>query len=169
VTSPVTNPVGPPKIEGKVIGVSANSLEELRKRNNVIRMKETESGKPLTEIPPGSFGFADEIDLTHSLKARLEEMRIEPRAAEDRFEVHKLLDGEIELLVYVGPETLEHLRSGLSRGEAVTFFSDKWADASSLVAVPIEGFQCSRVRFVPLDAQVQNDHRLLSALDCKAE
>src|SRR5229473_575278 len=52
VTSPVTNPVPPPKIEGKVIGVSTNSVEELRKRNNVIRMKETESGKPLTEVPP---------------------------------------------------------------------------------------------------------------------
>jgi hypothetical protein len=168
---PFTNPVttssvsSVPKTGNKTVGVFARSVGELRKSNSVTRMEETESGKPLREIPLGSFGFANPIDLRYSV----EDLRLQPYSPEDRFEVHNLPNGEVELLGYVGPETLQRVRSGLSHGEAITFFSDRWMAASNLVAVPLGRFDCPRERIVPLDEPNQKSRRILSALDCKTK
>lgn len=155
----------------KVFGVSAESVEELRKRNNVARMKDAESGKMLAEIPAGSFGFADDIEIRRSLRdSRIEKLTLETHAPDERFELHKLLDGQIELVGYVGPETLEHVRSGLSQEEAITFFSDTWANATNIVAVPLAKLSCSRGRTLSLDGPKNpKNRRLVSALDCKVE
>jgi len=158
-----------PATADKVFGVSAESVEELRKHNNVTRIKDVESGKMLSEIPAGSFGFADDIEIRRSLRdSRIEELALKPHAPDERFELHKLLDGQIELVGYVGPETLEHVRSGLSQGEAITFFSDTWTDAANIVAVPLARLSCSRGRTLSLnDPTNPRKQRLVTALDCK--
>lgn len=149
----------------RITGASAHDVDELRTRNKVVRMKDTESDKPLSEVPAGSFGFALPSELMlHSP----EQVRVEPRGYADNFELHKLADGHIELLGYVGPETLDHLRFGLHSGEEVTFYSDAWKDAPNLVAVPISQFKCNRDRTVELETS-QKHPTLLDALDCKAD
>ena len=163
-----------PATADKVFGMSAESVEELRKHNNVTRIKDVESGKMLSEIPAGSFGFADDIEIRRSLRdSRIEELALKPHAPDERFELHKLLDGQIELVGYVGPETLEHARSGLSQGEAITFFSDTWTDAANIVAVPLARLSCSRGRTLllgdPKNPKNRRLARLVTALDCKVE
>jgi len=160
-----------PATADKVFGVSAESVEELRKHNNVTRMKDAESGRMLSEIPAGSFGFADDIEIRRSLRdSRIEKLALAPRAPDDRFELHKLLEGQIQLVGYVGPETLEHVRSGLSQEEAITFFSDTWTDAANIVAVPLARLSCSRGRTLSLDdPKNPKNRRLVTALDCKVE
>ncbi len=169
--SSIPTPTTTPATADKVFGVSAESVEELRKHNNVTRMKDAESGRMLSEIPAGSFGFADDIEIRRSLRdSRIEKLALAPHAPDDRFELHKLLDGQIELVGYVGPETLEHVRSGLSQGEAITFFSDTWTDAANIVAVPLARLSCSRGRTLSLDdPKNPKNRRLVIALDCKVE
>lgn len=145
--------------------IFANTLDEMRRRDRVERMKETESEKPISEIPVGSFGFADLVRLEHSY---LEVIRLNPHAPEGRFELHKLGNGQIKLVAYVGPETVDRLRSGLSKGETVTLCSDSWTEASNLVAIPIESLDCPRSRTLSLDAPKSKYGRLITALDCRA-
>jgi hypothetical protein len=164
----------PAPANNKVFGVFAKNVEELRKSNNVTLMKEVESGRMLSEIPAGSFGFADDIEIRRSLRdSRIEKLALAPHAPDDRFELHKLLDGQIQLVGYVGPETLEHVRSGLSQGEAITFFSDPWTGAANIVAVPLARLSCSRGRTLssgaPKNPRNRRLARLVTALDCKVE
>lgn len=168
VTKPT--PVQPPP-NAKVFGVFAKNVQELRKSNNVKPIKEVESGKMLSEIPAGSYGFAGEAYIGGALQSSgINALELQPQAPLDWFELHKLSDGQIDLVGYVGPETLENVRLGLSQGEAITFYSDEWSDAANVVAVPLTKFVCSRARSILLDDPKKPKHRkILSALDCKVE
>lgn len=145
--------------------IFANRLDEMRRRDSVDRMKETESEKPISEIPVGSFGFAHLIRLERSY---LEVIRVNPHAPEGRFELHKLGDGQKKLIAYVGPETADRLRSGLSKGQAVTIYSDSWTEASNLLAIPLRSLDCPGSRTLSLDAPKSKYGRLITALDCHA-
>lgn len=168
VAVPTSAPAPTPAIT-KVFGVFAKNVEELRKTNKVTRMKEAESDKTLSEIPAGSFGFASGYFISDALKdSRINAVELQPHAPLNHFEIDKLSDGQLELVGYVGPETLENVRSGLSQGEAITFYSYSWPDAANVVAIPLTQFLCPRERSIPVDDPTDPKHlEILGALDCK--
>lgn len=156
----------PPAKNGiKIVGTFAKTAEDLRNRENVLRMKQAESGKPLSEIPDGSSGFAHASGLNNPLEA----ITLDSQGYSDRLEVHKLASGQIELIGYVGSETFDRIRLGLSEGEAITFFSSEWTDAPNLVSVPLGSLKCPRSRLVSLDDEKDKHGGLISALDCRVD
>ncbi len=149
----------------KVSGVTASNVEELRQRNEVTRIRETESGETLSEIPAGSFGFAFPGDF---LRAP-EKIELMPHGGSLSFEVHKLVDGHAEVISYVGSETRDRLRRGLGKGEKLTLYSTAWKEAPNVVAIKVDSIKCDRTRSVEPDNSDRKQPRSLSAVDCHAE
>jgi hypothetical protein len=149
--------------EHKIVGTFAGSVDELRKRNNVTRIQETESGKPLSEVPASSFGFASPAELTYHSPGSPE---VEPNGRQYEFEIHKLADGHAELLVYVGSETRDRVRAGLKIGESVTLYSDAWKEAPNLVAIRFDNLKCARERSLFLKDSNSKYTSYLTVLDC---
>jgi len=147
--------------------ITAKNLNELRRQNRVECIKATEAEKTLAEIPAGSYGFAYGSYLV--LRYTADEIKLKPgnRAGPfDIFEVHKLHDGARLAVFYVGPETIDRLRSGVPVGEKLTLYSDAWQGAPNLVALPLSGIKCSRDREVNPTDDIRDQRH---ALDCEAK
>lgn len=158
-------PTNPKVLEEPIVAQTAKDASELRQQNRVERLKDTESGKTISEIPPGSFGFAMGIEF---VVRPVGEIELDPVGLRDEFEVQKLADRTTLLVGYVGPETLENLREGLVSGRSLTLYADAWKEASNLVAVPAGRLKFIRTRLVEI--QEENGKRLsfTNALDCQA-
>jgi hypothetical protein len=130
-------------------------------------MQETESGESLSEVPAGSFGFTPSEFLAYPFAyTPLEKVPIDAHGHYyGALETHKVADGHSEVLVFVGPETLERIRHGLHEGEKLTIYTDAWKEASNLVTIPIARIQCERNRTLSPDKGDPTYH--LCALDCQ--
>jgi hypothetical protein len=145
--------------------ITAKNIVELRQLNQVEQIRETESGKPLSEIPPGSFGFALVDEVVDREVGLQRDIDVDFSDLPNDFEIHKLRDGTALLVTYVGPETFDRLREGLQPTESVPLYTVSWKEASNLAAVPLDRISCGRHR----DFQVEEDGKIkfLSVLDCQ--
>jgi hypothetical protein len=128
---------------------SETALERLRELHKVLLISPQFDEKPLTEVPKNSYGFAGSGSLL--LKPYEELTLLHSRDIEGGwllFELHKLSDGHIELVGFVGPETYGRYRMGLKSGAEVTIYSMSLRDAHDLVSVPFSSLICPKERYV---------------------
>jgi hypothetical protein len=114
--------------DGKVTGMTAASVEELRKRNGVVGIEDAKSGKMLAELPAGVGGFTNDYDIVFSDSPG--KIKLSPDGYLHNFELQKLPDGTLLVVAFVGQETREHVRSGLSVGDKLTLYSNSWKGGS---------------------------------------
>src|SRR5262249_33378816 len=148
---------------GRVVGVFAASIDELRARNHVTLMPTSESQKTFAQIPAGSYGFVFAPYLAHAAPRALE---MYTHNDPSYFEVHKLNDNQAYFVGYVGPETQERLQKGLGRGEKLTLYSSQWPKAPILTAILLGSVKCARSR--DMAVRRKGGAIVLFALDCKA-
>jgi len=148
---------------GRLVGVFAASIEELRARNHVTLIPTSETQKTLAQEPAGSYGFVFAPYLAHSAPRALE---MYTHNDPSYFEVHKLSDNQAYFVGYVGPETQERLQKGLARGEKLTLYSSQWPKAPNLTAILFGSVKCARTR--DMAVRRKGGTVVLFALDCKA-
>jgi hypothetical protein len=147
---------------GRVVGVFAASIEELRARNHVTLIPASETQKTFGQIPAGSYGFVFAPYLAHAAPRALE---MYTHNDPSYFEVHKLNDNQAYFVGYVGPETQERLQKGLGRGEKLTLYSSQWQKAPNLTAILLGSVKCTRSR--DMAVRRKGGTIVLFALDCK--
>jgi hypothetical protein len=145
--------------------VTANDIAELRRLDQVVRIREAESGKTLSEIPPGSFGFTLDMELAERESALHSDINVRSSELPSEFEIHKLRDGSAMLVVYVGPETLDRLREGTQPGAPISLYTSSWNEAPAVVAIPLSQIKCTRYR--ELTVQSFGKYKDVSVLDCQ--
>jgi len=145
--------------------VTAKDGPELRQLNQVAPIREAESGKTLSEIPPGSFGFVQDEELVARELSLHPDIDVNSSELPNEFEIHKLRDGSALLAVYVGPETLDRLREGLQPNASISLYTTSWNEAPILVAVPLNQINCTRNR--ELSAEDGRKRKYVSVLDCR--
>jgi hypothetical protein len=148
---------------GRVVGVFAGSVEELRARNHVTLIPVSASEKTLAEIPAGSYGFVFAPYLAHSAPKALQ---LYTRNNPAYFEVHKLTGSQAEFVGYVGSETHDRLRKGLGKGEKLTLYSSPLEKAPNLTAISLGSVKCLRSRDIAV--RRKGATIVLFAVDCKA-
>lgn len=148
---------------GRVVGVFAATIEELRARNHVALIPVSQSEKTLAKIPAGSYGFVFAPYLAHAAPDALE---MYAHNNPSYFEVHKLTDTQAEFVGYVGSETQERLRKGLGKGEKLTLYSSPWPKAPNLTAISLRSVKCARSRDITV--RRKGGTVILFAVDCKA-
>jgi hypothetical protein len=148
---------------GRVVGVFAASIEELRARNHVMLIPTSETQKTFAQVPAGSYGFVFAPYLAHSAPRALE---MYTHNDPSYFEVHKLSDNQAYFVGYVGPETQERLQKGLGKGEKLTLYSSQWPKAPNLTAILFGSVKCARSR--DMAVRRKGGTVVLFALDCKA-
>lgn len=160
------NPSHPEKPAPKPLQViTTKDAVELRGLDQVERIRDEESGKTLSEIPPGSFGFTQALEVVWQAQDLHEQIKLESYGFPQEFEIHKLRDGSALLVVYLGPETLDRLREGLQPRESVSLYSTSWKDAPNIAAIPIDQISCARDReFSTKDGK---KYKNLYVLDCQ--
>jgi len=161
---PVASPAADVTVSepGRLVGVFAASVEELRARNHVTLLPASESKNTLAKIPAGSYGFVFGPLMAHSAPRALEMYAHNDPAY---FEVHKLTDSEVEFVGYVGSETQERLRKGLGKGEKLTLYSSQWQKAPNLAAISLGSVKCSRSW--DMTVRRKGGSIVLFALECK--
>ena len=148
---------------GRVVGVFAATIEELRAQNHVTLMPASESQRTFAQIPAGSYGFVFAPYLAHAAPRALE---MYAHNDPSYFEVHKLNDNQAYFVGYVGSETQERLQKGLRRGEKLTLYSSQWQKAPNLLAILLGSVKCARSR--DMSVRRKGGTTVLFALDCKA-
>jgi len=148
----------PPSILGPKVPIAAEDADQVRETHGVARLRETQSGKTLAEIPPNSFCFM----YGHSLTGDHKLGTVTVDESNLKFEVHKLANGSASVVGYVGPETRDRLLEGLKKGDALTIYSRSCEVARDVIAVPVDHLKFNRDR----DLTISN--KRLSALDCEA-
>jgi hypothetical protein len=152
--APATQPLGtptqkPPTADSPAkthsfIAEAGTNPSELRQRHGVRRLSQFESGKTTDEIPSGSFGFAYPSSFEHSFEPN--RIPIELFSSEGIFEIHKLRDGSLVVLGYVGTESYLRLQEGAQAGDSFSLYSGPFKAFSHLVSIPVNRIECSRVR-----------------------
>jgi hypothetical protein len=145
--------------------VTANDTSELRRLDEVVRIREAESGKTLSEIPPGSFGFVLGVELIEKALSSHSDVNIDSSGLPNEFEIHKLRDGKAMLVVYVGPDTLDRLREGLRPEASISLYTSSWNEAPALVAIPLGQISCTRYR--DLTVRAAGKYEYVGVLDCQ--
>lgn len=148
---------------GRLVGVFAASVEELRARNHVTLIPASKSQQTFAKIPAGSYGFVFGPYLAHSPPNALE---MYTHSHPSYFEVHKLTGNHAEFVAYVGSETQERLRKGLGKGEKLTLYSSPWQKAPNLTAISLGSVKCARSWDIAVRRKLGTI--VLFALDCKA-
>jgi hypothetical protein len=145
--------------------VTAKDFADLRRLSQVALIRESESGKTLSEIPPGSFGFtlASEI-VEHGLGFH-PELDVNSSALPNEFEIHKLRDGTGLLVGCVGPETLSLLQEGLQPKISFSIYTGSWKEAAKFVGVSLSQITCARSR--DLSIEVGAKQKYVGVLDCQ--
>jgi hypothetical protein len=151
--------------DGKVTGMTAASVEELRKRNGVVGIEDAKSEKMLAELPAGVGGFTNDYDIVFS--DSVDKIKLSPHGYLHNFELQKLRDGKMLIVAFVGQETREHVRSGLSVGDKLTLYSNSWKEAQSVVALPARDIKCERTRWLDVEPPQGSKRRSIVALDCR--
>lgn len=146
-----------------LVGVFADSIEELRARNHVTLIPASSSQKTLGEIPAGSYAFVFAPFVAHSAPNALQVYAHNDPAY---FELHKLASGQTEFVGYVGSDTKERLQKGLTTGEMLTLYSSPWPKAPDLTAISFGSVKCMRSR--DMAVRRKGGTIVLFALDCKA-
>lgn len=133
---------------------SAADIGEMSREHHVSLIAEVESEKTTAEVPPDSYGFAYASSLLYN-----EPMLLRVTYWSKSFEIHKLHDGSLTVLGYVGPETFVRIREAARRGDDITLYSVplKQASVTQLVSLPLSRLKCGRYREVDP----------ATALDCK--
>jgi hypothetical protein len=134
-------PASVPKTIKPLIAESGANPNELRQRHGVRRLSQFESGKTTDEIPSGSYGFAYPFEFGYKRNGPIELF-----SSEGIFEVHKLHDGSVAVLGYVGTESYLHLQEGAQNGDSLSFYSGPFKAFSHLMSIPINRIECNRVR-----------------------
>jgi hypothetical protein len=147
----------PPKL---LVAEFGGSIQALRKRHNVTPLPDVESEKSLSEIPANSYSFADGFHLLHKQTPEYVKM---PGLYTD-YEVHKLGDGTVVVLGYVGAESLIRLREGMPKDVELILYSEGWREAPKLVSIPLSELRCDRDRYIHPTGRLT-----VGALDCKAD
>jgi hypothetical protein len=133
-------------------------LDNLRELHKVSLISAEYAEKPPSQVPKNSYGYGWSFSL---LTKPLQPLTfVDTRLTEGSnllFEIHKLADGHLELVAFVGPETFARYRLGLKPGENITFYSVGWNDAHNAVSVPLKLLACSGYR-----STAQSE-----ALDCR--
>jgi hypothetical protein len=153
----------PVSMPGRLVGIFADGIEELRARNHVTLIPASQSQKTLGEIPAGSYGFVFAPFVAHSAPNALHVYTHNDPAY---FEVHKLSSGQTQFVGYVEPETKERLQKGVSIGETLTLYTSSWQKAPNLTAISFGSVKCMRSRDVSI--RRKGGTIVLFALDCKA-
>ena len=148
---------------GRVVGVFAASIEELRARNHVTLIPVSKPEKTLAEISAGSYAFVFAPYLAHSPPDALQMYAHNDPAY---FEVHKLTGSQMQFVGYVATETHERLREGLGKGEKLTLYSSPWPKAPNLAAIPLRSVKCTRSR--DISVRRKGGTIIVFALDCRA-
>jgi len=130
-----------PKATQPLTAESGASPSELRQRHGVRRLSQFESGKTTDEIPSGSYGFAHPTSFEYKRSGPVELF-----TSEGVFEVHKLRDGSLTVLGYVGTESYLHLQEGAQNGDSLSFYSGPFKSFSHLMSIPMNRIECNRVR-----------------------
>jgi hypothetical protein len=135
-------PPGPQAREpSPLIAETATSVREMRKVHRVSAISEVESEKTTAEVPPDSFGFAYGIGLTYD-----NPLALANDGSLRSFEIHKIHDGSVVVLAFVGQETFLKLREGARSGEQIVLLSNPFKEYVRLVAIPRNRIHCSRAR-----------------------
>lgn len=164
VAAPVF-PVAPvPNVSHKLIARTGVDAATLQKQDRVLPIGVSENGKTLAEIPPNTLSYVEANALTEENPWPITVRR---DGFPDDFELHKLDHGELLVVGYVGPETFEHLREGVSEGKDITVFSDAFAEASNVVEFPLHEITCKRNRQLRIKTRAGKIH-FIEALDCVA-
>jgi hypothetical protein len=153
------------KIREPLQVVTAGDIAELRRLDQVVRIREAESGKTLSEIPPGSFGFTLDVAIVDRDTSLHSEINVNFSGLPNEFEIHRLHDGSALLVVYVGPETLDRLREGAQTDAKVSLYTSSWDEAPTVIAIPLNLISCARYR--ELTVQEAGKYKYVSALDCQ--
>jgi hypothetical protein len=153
----------PVSTSGRLVGMFADGIEDLRAQNHVTLIPASSSQKTLGEIPAGSYAFVFAPFVAHSAPNALQVYAHNDPAY---FEVHKLANGQTEFIGYVGSDTKERLQRGLSAGEMLTLYSSSWPKASELTAISFGSVKCMRSRDMAI--RRKGGTIVLFALDCKA-
>jgi hypothetical protein len=156
-TAPQTPTQTPPSVgsvskTNSLVAEPGASPAELRQRHHVRRLSEFESGKTTEEIPADSFGYASPVALQFKRRHP-----IELYTSGEPLEVHKLHDGSLMVLGYVGTETYLRLQEGAQNGEKISFYSGPFKAFSHLMSIPVSRIECDRFRSVAA----------VRVLDCK--
>lgn len=110
--------------------------EAERRRAGVRAVRGLEVDAPLAELPSGVFGFTVPWGVER-LREPEGPLGLQPSArGTARLEVHKPGDGDLRIVVYASQETAMAIAT--TRGAVrVTVFPQRWAEATSLVSIPI--------------------------------
>jgi hypothetical protein len=145
---------GIPK-QNLLVAETAATIQDMRRDHNVNLIAQVESEKTVDEIPPNSYSFAYVSGFTHELP-----LTITSKGSVTLVEIHKLHDGSVSVIGYVGPETLIRLREGIAPSETFTFYSGSLKEAANIIAIPQSRFRCNRTRdvdkVVALDCNVKD-------------
>jgi len=130
-------------------GVQGEPREWLRDQHSVRPLEARESGLEISETPPGIFGFVSGLNLVFFSRVTL------GRSHDfgDDFELHKLVDGSVYVIGFVGIDIADLLRRDVWPQKInFTFYSDAWDNADKIVALPLDEERISkRFRSIELD------------------
>jgi hypothetical protein len=104
-----------------------NDLEQLRAAHRVRLLEDAEEGFAADRQPNGVYGF------TYAPAEAAVPLFV--KKTWHSFEMHKLEDGELQLVGFVTGKEAEVIRNGL-QGE-VMLFPDPWEESTTLVSVPM--------------------------------
>ena len=129
------------------------SVEEVRKRNQVRQMFETEQGLHLSRLS-GIYGYVDPVDAIWLLRPPgLFRSRQDPRVhrgenlSGSEVEIHKTADGKIMALVYLTEADAGKLSSAERGGAEVFAFFESDDDHPVLPGVPQSRVQDARYQY----------------------
>jgi hypothetical protein len=164
IISPTILPTVSPTISpGKPLSSTTQKLqplEILRKQHEVEPLRPSENEISLDEAPNGSYGFI----YAHRLEGRTVGLPVPVHLSAEshhKVEIHKLRDGSMALLFYVGNESLTRIRGQLRKGEKMTFFSSAWDEAKNLISIPLQGIKVFRTRNISGQNTVAVDCEIL--------
>jgi hypothetical protein len=102
--------------------------QALRTERGLRELRPLEVGLPLSQLPPGVYGFMPPWFVTN-----LEDALLDAQAGGTSvLEVHKTQDGELQLVGYVSQETATRI----SGAGTVLLFPEAWEEANEVVGIP---------------------------------
>ncbi|MCH7820255.1 MAG: hypothetical protein IIB40_12010 [Candidatus Marinimicrobia bacterium] len=122
----------------------------LRKNHKVRPLTDLEEHLNFDRLPDGVYAFISPIsysdDYAESLKSREAYKNIHyPTGAARQLEIHKLKDSSFFMIGYISNETAFKMQTSTDEIK-ILFFTDLWAEALRLVAIPFDRIIVGEVR-----------------------
>lgn len=129
--------------------VQGESRQWLRDEHKVRPLIDVESGLEISEAPLGIFGFSSGVHIAFDGSLTLSRSR----SPSNEFELHRLVDGSVYFVGFVGVESAAQLRRDVWPGAvSFPFYSRAWDDADEIVALPLDDDRIKkRYRSIELD------------------